>query len=342
MGININVTDKEVGLREDLADILTNITPDDTPFISSIGRTKASNVKTEWLTDTLSDAASAGANALDEGFSATNTSAGVPTRLTNYTQIFGKFVMVSESEIASNPAGRSDIYQYTLQKRTKEIARDIEAACILQSAQSSGEASAGTGRLLAGLGLGGYPGTSGSSGSNAGWISANYYIGTALGLTADGNNGVSAGSARFNLTETLLNNVLQIIWDQSGEMSNNIVFVNGYQKRVISSFSGNGTRFNSVPYTDKVLNSAVDLYYSDFGTVQLRLNRYMNATKLGVINPSYFKLGELRPLNFKPLAKDGDRERGQLVYEASLVAYAPRSGGKIQQLASALGATVSD
>lgn len=341
MGIAINTTDKTIGNREDLTDILTNITPTETPFISSVGRTSAQSIYHEWQTDTLDTFASAGANAYDEGFSATNASASITTRLGNRTQLFSKVVMVSNTQLAMNPAGRDNEYSYQLEKKTKEMARDLEAACLLQSAQSSGEATAGTPRLMEGLGLGGNYGSAATAGL-AGWISANYYIGTALGLTAGGNNGVSAASARFNLTETLLNNLFQVIWEQGG--APDMVFANGYLRRVISGFTTNNTRFQTIPNanTEVMLNGSVDVYRYDFGIVSIKSNRYMNATQVAAVQTEYFKLAELRGMEFKELAVDGDRQRGFLTYEATLAAYAPRTGGVIRQLASALGATVSD
>ena len=141
MGIAINTTDQTIGNREDLTDVLTNISPTDTPFISSIGRTSARSVNHEWQTDTLAAALSANAN--DEGFSATNASAGPTTRLGNRTQIFDKTVMISNTELAMDPAGRDNEWAYQLMKATKEIARDIERSCVESSGQTSGEATAG-------------------------------------------------------------------------------------------------------------------------------------------------------------------------------------------------------
>jgi len=342
MGINLYTTDKTIGNREDLTDILTNISPTETPFISSIGRTSARSVYHEWQTDTLAAVASAGANAYDEGFSATNASGSVTTRLGNRTQLFSKVVMVSNTELAMNPAGRDNEYSYQLQKRTKELARDLEAACLVQSAQSSGEATAGTARLLEGLGVSDAAYGTAATAGLAGWISANYYIGTALGLTAGGNNGVSAASARFNLTETLLNNLFQVIWEQGG--APDMVFANGYLRRVISGFTTNNTRFQTIPNSNSevMLNGSVDVYRYDFGIVSIKSNRYMSSTQIAAVQTEYFKLAELRGMNFKELAVDGDRTRGLLTYEATLAAYAPRTGGVIRQLASALGGTAAD
>ena len=53
-----------VGIREDLADIIYSISPTETPFMSGIAKTKATNTTHEWQTDALADVAS---NAAVEG-----------------------------------------------------------------------------------------------------------------------------------------------------------------------------------------------------------------------------------------------------------------------------------
>ena len=82
-----------VGAREDLSDVIYNISPTDTPIMSSIGKTKATGVYHEWQTDSL--AASTTANALVEGADATSATLSPSTRIGNYTQIVGKTVQVS-------------------------------------------------------------------------------------------------------------------------------------------------------------------------------------------------------------------------------------------------------
>ena len=41
------------GRREDLADIIYNISPSDTPFMSGVGKNKATSTTHSWQTDTL-------------------------------------------------------------------------------------------------------------------------------------------------------------------------------------------------------------------------------------------------------------------------------------------------
>ena len=63
-----------IGAREDLTDVIYDISPTDTPIMSSIGKTKATSVYHEWQTDSL--AAATTANALVEGASATEATMG--------------------------------------------------------------------------------------------------------------------------------------------------------------------------------------------------------------------------------------------------------------------------
>lgn len=115
-------THQAIGNREDLADVIYDISPMEFPFMSRAARTKAKNTLHEWQTDALDAAA---ANAQIEGDdSAVNTA--VPTvRLNNKTQIFKKTVQVSGTQDAMDPAGRARDSAYQLMKRGKEIKRKV-------------------------------------------------------------------------------------------------------------------------------------------------------------------------------------------------------------------------
>ena len=82
-----------IGQREDLTDIIYDISPTETPFMSSVGKTKATAVYHEWQTDSL--AAATTANAAVEGADATSATLAPTVRLGNYTQIIQKTVQVS-------------------------------------------------------------------------------------------------------------------------------------------------------------------------------------------------------------------------------------------------------
>ena len=124
--------------REDLANFITMITRDETPFMSSIGKTKATAIYHEWQTDTLAAPGSSriaeGQDWLAPGSGAQNPATGATfdpigpfrTRLGNYTQINGKTIAVSGTRRAVDQAGVADEYAYQLKKRGTELRRDVE------------------------------------------------------------------------------------------------------------------------------------------------------------------------------------------------------------------------
>ena len=69
-----------VGIREDLSNIIYNISPMDTPFISGIGKGSCDNTKFEWQTDELTAPTT---NRQKEGWDYSNTAATEPRRLYN-------------------------------------------------------------------------------------------------------------------------------------------------------------------------------------------------------------------------------------------------------------------
>ena len=96
-----------IGNREDLNDIISNISPKDTPMLSRFGKTKATNTLHEWQTDALDSASTTG---IVEGTDATTTALTATTRLGNYTQISRRMFRVSDSQEAIDHAGRSSEY----------------------------------------------------------------------------------------------------------------------------------------------------------------------------------------------------------------------------------------
>ena len=114
-----------VGEREDLTDIIYDISPLDTPFMTNATRETATMTLYEWQTDSLDTAAS---NAQIEGDDATTNTASPTSRLGNYTQISTKVPRVTGTLRAVNTAGRADELSYQISKRGRELKRDMETA----------------------------------------------------------------------------------------------------------------------------------------------------------------------------------------------------------------------
>ena len=59
------------GIREQLSDIIYNISPTDTPMFSSMGKGKATNTQFKWLTDSLAAASAANHQVDGDDYTAT-------------------------------------------------------------------------------------------------------------------------------------------------------------------------------------------------------------------------------------------------------------------------------
>jgi hypothetical protein len=126
-------------IREDLADVIYNISPTETPFMSNASKGQASNTLHEWQTDSL---AAVAVNAQVEGDNYDGDSRSATTRLTNYTQISAKAVTISGTDDAVTNAGMGTQMAYQLAKMGKEIKRDMENAMVgVEQAKVAGDAS---------------------------------------------------------------------------------------------------------------------------------------------------------------------------------------------------------
>jgi hypothetical protein len=282
------------GLREDLIDLISNISPTETPMLTRFGKTKATAKYHEWQTDTL---AAATMNKHLEGAD-TSTAALTPTvRTGNYTQISKKSWAVSETIEAVQKAGRSSEFTYQMAKHLKELARDMEYA-ILNGTGNSG----GTGnvqREVKGV---------------LSWLTTNVETGTGTGNEA--------------LTEGMYNDLLQKIFTQGG--TPDVTYANGFQKRKISAFSTPSTR--NIVADDKRLVATVDVYESDFGMQRIILNRYMPAAQVVALQEDMWKVAMLRPTKYKQLPDLGGGPRGQVEAEYTLVSMNEKASGKITGL----------
>jgi len=196
-----------IGIREDLQDAIYDISPTTTPFMSTVGRTKAKNTYHEWQTDSLADVNLA--NAQVEGADAVSATLTPTTRVGNYTQISDKVIQVSTTDDKVDKAGRSTETAYQLSKASAEIKRDMESILLSDQEKNAGNNATGfpvtsEARLLGGL---------------ASWIKTN---------TVD-----TAGGA---LTEDMLKEAVLKAYNSGGEPD--VLLVSPANKQVVSTFAG--------------------------------------------------------------------------------------------------------
>ena len=294
-------TYESVGNREDLTDVIYNISPTDTPFMSSVGKTKATAVYHEWQTDSLADASTA--NAVVEGADASSATLAPTTRVGNRTQISQKTIQIAGTLESIDKAGRKSEKAYQLSKASAELKRDMEKILLSNQAAVTGDAS--TARKL---------------GSLQAWLETNY-----VGAGTAGSDGttarVSGTDAAF--TETMLKNAVKAAYEQGGNPS--VLMVTPTQKQVVSGFAGIAEqRYQAPSNAPTTIVGAADVYLSDFGTLSVVPNRFMSADAddngevAFVLDPEYASIAYLRPFATNELAKTGDSEKTQLIVEYTL------------------------
>ena len=104
--------------------------------------------------------------------------------------------------------------------------------------------------------------------------------------------------------------MIQSIFINSNEEAK-LMLVGPKQKQVMSTFTGNATRF--VDAAPERLYAAVDRYVHDFGAFEIRPDRVVRATDALLINPELWKLAWLRPIFSEQLSKTGDSEKHMML-----------------------------
>ena len=283
------------GVREDLIDLITDISPTETPMLSRFAKVKATNKNHEWQTDALAAAAS---NAVVEGTDAESAALTATTRTGNYTQISRKIWRVTDTMEAVNKAGRGSEYSYQMARKMKELARDMEYALVNGTGNSG---ASGTARELKGV---------------ISWVATN--TGTGSGATA----------TAAALTEGQYNDLLQKIFNNGGNPD--VTYANGFQKRKISAFSTPSTR--QINVEDKRLITSVDVYESDFGIQKIMLDRYIPADTVLALEEDKWRIAMLRPVKYKELPDNGGGPKGQVEAEYTLESLNEKASGKLTSL----------
>jgi len=294
--------------REDLANVIYNISPTDTPFMSSIGTGNCAGTLHEWQTDSLVAAAT---NVVMEGDNAPSRQLVATSKLLNYTQISTKPVVVTGTQEVVSKAGVTSEMAYQIAKAGKELKRDMEFDLTGVNVATVG--SSGTGRRLRGY---------------EAWCNTNDSHG-AGGSTHGTTGAVTDGTQRV-LTEALVKSSLKSCFDEGGNPD--LMLVGSFNKQKVSGFTGNSTRMDMAE--DRSLVATIDVYVSDFGEVRVvadRILRSSGRTAL-VVDTEMWSVAYLRPFGVQDLAKTGDAEKKQLLVEYTLVAKNEAANGKIADL----------
>ena len=301
-------------LREDLRDIIYDISPMETVFMTRAGRGTAKSTTHEWQIDALAAPAK---NAAIEGDTFTAGARALPTRLKNYTQIARKEFEVTGTAQRVDNAGMRELLAYHTARAGKEIKRDIERDILSDEPASAGSST--TPRVSAGA---------------ESWIYFPNHI-NATGQTTATTTAPVSGFATSPVTdgtataftETDLRSALQKSWSAGGEVDVVLVGATLYNK--ISSFTGIATRFRDVGAGQQAqIIGAADVYVSAYGRHNIMLSRYCRSTTVFCLDMKTWELAYLRPFQTVDIAKVGDADRRTILAEYTLVAKSPTANTK--------------
>jgi len=328
----------------------------ETPFLSSIGKTKATAVFHEWQTDELAPPA---AGAVAEGVSyATQQAAQAAepfrTRLGNYTQINSKTVTVTGTKRAVDQAGVADEYAYQLKKRGTELRRDVEFSLV-----NNWQSSNGSGTRT----FGGYQAWVNYTAATTTPATALNVLGTPAESTAPANPGggvagtfvTVTGADKTSLALSHVDTVMQAIYENGGKATklmlspaNRRVFSAKAQSAGSTTGSTGDSNVRRNIDADGKLRQSVEVYMSDFGDIMVVPNYVMgisNTTVAGldqaanfcafVYDPMWFSYASLRPMQEVDLGQLGDSIIGQIVEEGTLECRNPKGAAMIFGLSGA-------
>ena len=278
--------------REQLSDIIYNISPSQTPFLSSIGRTNVSNVVFDWQTETLPTPSSTGQL---EGFELSRSASTATTRESNVCMISSRDATVTGSQEASDAAGKRSEMAHQLAIMAKAVKRDMEEALTQNIAKVTGTASAAR-----------------QTRSLETWYQTN------VNKASDGANG-SASAARTNgtrrdLTEDMIKDVQQQCFASGAEPS--ILMVGPYNKSVISGFTG---RAQARQFVDaNTIEASVSIYSGDFGELRVVPSNRSREKSVHLLDPEFAAVAYLRDFETIDISTIGDAETKMIVVEYGL------------------------
>lgn len=287
-----------VGKKEDVSDIIMDITPTDTPMFTAIKSQKVTNRVYQYQTDSLSSPA---ANAAVEGADPTMATLSPTTMISGNTQILTKAFQVSETADAVATYGRAKETAYALGKALKEIKKDVEFAYVgASNAAVTGTSS--TAREMA---------------------SADQLIDSTVSVDA-GTNATDA------LTEAKLNTLGQAVYEAGGNPDT--LMIKPADSLIIAGFASSSGRNRTFNDETKTLTAVIDLLVTPFGQYKVVLNRVQMSTHAFLLDPSMWRSAVLRPFNRTLLAKTGDSEKHFISYEGGLMHLNPKASGMITGL----------
>lgn len=317
-------------VREDLTDVIYNISPTEVPAQSNFGRGTSNQTLKEWQVDAL--VAAVGDNAHIDGDEFSGDALNKAERLGNYHQISRKDLVVSRRANIVNKAGRKSEIAYQIAKLGKELRRDVETSICLRQQAVIGNST--TASRAAGV---------------AAWMRTNINRGsggtapTLSGTTEGYPNAVgTAGSPARALTELAILDIVRNCYDQGGNP--NMIMLGTRLKQGLSNYLFTSAARIATQYQDQQKNpkggvtvvGAVDVYVTDFSVLDIVPNRFMpagaTAAEVYVLDSEYWEVSYLDGYKTETIAKVGDHERRMILVDWTLCSLNEAASGLIADI----------
>jgi hypothetical protein len=303
-------------IREDVLDVMVNLSPTRTPFFSSWRKGVAKAVNHEWQVDSLSRTSDPDAPVVPcarESMDFDFEDLDCPCRVGNQVHILRRTGDVSWLQRAVATIGYSDEYAYQVDRQMKKLALDTEFA-LIHSVRG------GVQTVPQDEGICGSPNecrTMDGVLALAGLDSEDFEClddmkqGTVIGAPGL--------SPCLELTPYLLDDLLQVMYHKGAEVDN--VYVNTTLKRKISSWYFAGQIKNLQAADQKLINS-VDYYESDFGRLAVNIHLDMPTDALLALDSQYMQIDFAYPTRVMKLAQMSNSDKFGIEHALTLVARA--------------------
>lgn len=300
------------GNREELADKIYNITPDETPFLSMIRHVPIKTTHPEWQTDTLATPDTT--NNQPEGNDWSYAAQTGTTRVGNYAQISDKTIIVSRTQDKTDKAGRKSELAYHVAKKGRELKTDMEVILLSNQASSAGSGNGATNRKLGGL---------------RAWIATNDDISGSSGGFNSSTGVVDAATngTQRAFTKAIMDSVILNTYNAGG--SPTVMMCSPYVKTVFSTLLDDANivplRANASAKGQRSLIASAEIYVSDFGDISVMPNRQMARAGATVARNAFFidssmvAMGVFDDIMLHKPAKTGDAEKRVLNTEYTLL-----------------------
>lgn len=286
----------EIGIKENISDVITNISPRKTPFVSAIGSEKVHQPIYQWQEDSLR---AVSATTAVEGADSTDITVTPTVMRSNYTAIFSEAVKIAGTVQATQAYGRAKELAYQMAKSAAALKRDVENAFVGTAA------------------------TANAGGASTARVTASYQA----QITGSGTSTFAAQSGNVwfmntgvNLTETGLVNGIQSAFTAGGDPTR--ILVTPSNSLIIAGFASASGRYRTIQDSTvsnkTTLVNAVNLYVSPFGEQVVEVDRFLRAKNTLIFDPDMWSQATLRPWTRENLAKVGDSERQLIVGEFGL------------------------